>query len=401
MVMTKRRISATVELHKSKTKMIKKVNKIAYLSLASILLITGVTINIGRQDTARAESVSQLRSQVATLEQQIRENSAKATELSKEADSLQNKIAEFDLQISGVEAQIQLTELKIKQLEEELIAAQNELDRQKELLRTTLVALYKKGDVSSFELLVGSQSFTDFINEQEYLERLKAGIQKSTEKVIELKQQIQANKLEQEKLLNQQEEQREALSVARAERQRVLDYTRGQEAGYRQMVNDLRSQQIELNQKIFAQTASQSFAGDPNKGGYPSMWANAPLNSYVDTWGMFSRQCVSYAAFKVAQSGRDMPRNWPSYYYRYGPGHGGNARDWLGNARIDGIPYDKTPKAGDVGVLPVGPYGHVVYVERVLDDGRIYISDYNYDWQGNYREAIINPSLADWYFIHF
>lgn len=390
-----------MKLLKCKTKMNVKVNKIAYLSVAFIMLFAGATFNLRGQDTARAESVSQLRSQVATLEQQIRENSSKATELAKEADSLQNKIAEFDLQISGVEAQIQLTELKIKQLEEELIAAQNELDRQKELLRTTLVALYKKGDVSSFELLVGSQSFTDFINEQEYLERLKSGIQKSTEKVIELKQQIQANKLEQEKLLNQQEEQREALRVARAERQRVLDYTRGQEAGYRQMVNDLRSQQIELNQKIFAQTASQSFAGDPNKGGYPSMWANAPLNSYVDTWGMFSRQCVSYTAFKVAQSGRNMPRDWPSYYYRYGPGHGGNARDWLGNARIDGIPYDKTPQAGDVGVLPVGPYGHVVYVERVLDDGRIYISDYNYDWQGNYREAIINPSLADWYFIHF
>lgn len=383
---------------------IKKIlNKFILTTTVVVVSVSGVNIfiNTNKPNIVEAQSVSELRAQVAALEQQIRENSSKAAQLASEANSLQQKIAEFDNQIAGVEAQIQLTGLKIKQLEEELIAAQKELDRQKELLKTTLVALYKKGDISDFELLVGSQSFSQFVNEQEYLERLKEGIQKSTEKVIELKQQIQINKTEQEKLLKEQEDQKKALDSARAERQRVLDYTRGQESGYRQMVNDLKSQQIELNRKIFAQSSTQNFAGDPNKGGYPAIWANAPMNSYVDTWGMFSRQCVSYAAFKVSQSGRNMPRNWPSYYYRYGPGHGGNARDWLGNAAIDGIPFDKNPRAGDVGVLPVGTYGHVVYVERVLDDGRIYISHYNYDWNGNYQEAIFDPRKADWYFIHF
>lgn len=377
--------------------------KVTLLTISLVVSLAGVNILVikGTDNHVEAQSVSQLRSQVAALEQQIRDNSAKAAQLASEADSLQRKIADFDYQIAGVEAQIELTGLKIQQLEEELTAAQNELNRQKELLKTTLVALYKKGDVSSFELLVGSQSFSQFVNEQEYLSRLKDGIQKSTEKVIVLKQQIQLNKEEQEKLLKQQEEQKNSLSTARAERQRVLDYTRGQEAGYRQMVNSLRSQQIELNRQIFAQTSSQNFAGDPNKGGYPSIWANAPMDTLIDTWGMFNRECVSYAAFKVAQSGRNMPRNWPSYYYRYGPGHGGNARDWLGNASIDGIPYDKNPRAGDIGVLPVGTYGHVVYVEKVLDDGRIYISHYNYDWRGNYAEAIIDPGRADWYFIHF
>lgn len=378
-------------------------NKINLIIISLVVSLAGINILVNKQNInlVEAQSVSALRAQVAALEQQIRENSAKATQLASEADSLRKKVAEFDYQIAGVEAQIQLTELKIQQLEEELVAAEKELERQKELLKTTLVALYKKGDASSFELLVGSQSFAQFVNEQEYLERLKDGIQKSTEKVIALKEQIKVNKADQEKLLNEQEIQKSSLSAARQERQRVLDFTRGQESGYRQMVSNLRNQQIELNRQIFAQTSSQNFAGDPNKGGYPLKWANIPMDTVFDTWGMYNRECVSYAAFKVASSGRNMPRNWPSYYYRYGPGHGGNARDWLGNARVDGIPFDKNPRAGDVGVLPVGTYGHVVYVERVLDDGRIYISHYNYDYRGNYAEAIIDPTRADWYFIHF
>ncbi|MEK7471989.1 MAG: CHAP domain-containing protein [Patescibacteria group bacterium] len=355
---------------------------------------------------AKAETVSELRAQAAALQAQINENAAKAKELAKEADSLKRKVAEYDLQISGVSTQIELTTVKIAELEESLKQAQIELDRQKALLKTAIRALYKKGDASSFELLVGSASFSQFINEQDYLERLKEGIQTSTEKVIELKLQIKAQKEEQEKLLIQQEEQKKALDASRAERQDVLNYTKGQETAYRQMVNSLKQQQIDINRKIFAQSGAQIFAGDPNKGGYPSYLANAGHDALIDPWGMFNRECVSYTAWRVhnkymmGQSSRDMPTNWPWYYGQYGPGHGGNARDWLGDAAVDGIPYDQNPRPGDIGILRSGEYGHAVYVEDVYDDGRIYISQYNYDWNGHYSEAIMTPNSL-WYFIHF
>ena len=80
--------------------------------------------------------------------------------------------------------------------------------------------------------------------------------------------------------------------------------------------------------------------------------------------------------------------------------HGGNARDWLGDAAVDGIPYDQNPRPGDIGILRSGEYYHAVYVEDVYDDGRIYISQYNYDWNGHYSEAIMTPNSL-WYFIHF
>lgn len=377
----------------------KKLKALPLVVLA--ILMAGGTVLTPNTGEVRAESVSELRAQAAALEQQIRDNDAKANKLAQEADSLKKKIAEYDLQITQVQNQIQLTSIKISELEAELARAQAELDRQKELLKTSLRALYKKGDASSFELLVGSQSFSQFVNEQEYLERLKTGIQKSAEKVIELKQQIQTNKEEQEKLLKQQEEQKAALDTARAERQSVLDYTQGQEANYRNMVDSLKQQQREINAKIFAQSSAQIFPGDPGKGGYPDVWANSPMDTLVDNWGMYNRECVSYAAYRVAASGRNMPSNWPSYYFRFGAGHGGNARDWVGNAEVDGIPYDRNPRVGDVAILVSGTYGHAAYVEQVLDGGRVYISQYNYDWNGNYSEAIINYTQANWYFIHF
>ena len=379
----------------------KKAASRVFIAAIVGVVVAGSVVPRVQNNVAHADTLSDLRSQAAALQQQIADNAARAAELAKEADSLKNKIAEFDLQIAQISAQIDLTNVKLQQLQNDLDNAQAELDRQKELLRTSLRSLYKNGNVSSFELLVGSQSFSDYINDQTYLERLKSGIQKSTEKVIALKQQITDNKKEQEDLLKQQQQQKSQLDAARAEKQSTLDQTQGQEASYQAMVSSLKQQQLEINRKIFAQSQAQMFAGDPNHGGYPTVWGGTDMDTLVDSWGMFNRECVSYAAYKVAASGRHMPSNWPSYYASYGPGHGGNANDWLGDAEVDGIPYDRSPRAGDVGILHYGTYGHAVYVEQVLDGGRVYISQYNYDWNGNYSEAIINYTTANWYFIHF
>lgn len=122
--------------------------------------------------------------------------------------------------------------------------------------------------------------------------------------------------------------------------------------------------------------------------GYP--WANAPFpNSIADDWGMYQRQCVSYAAWKVAASGRQMPF-W---------GGRGNASSWDDNARADGIAVSSTPQVGSVAVSHAGGYGHVSYVEQVYGDGTIRISQYNAGWDGMYSEEKLSTSGL--VFIHF
>ncbi len=141
-----------------------------------------------------AETSDELRNRAKALEEQIKANNDAAAALANEADALKRKIGELDAEIASVNAQIELTSVRLKELEIKLDEAQKELDRQKELLRASVVALYKKGGASGVELIVGSDSFTSYFNEQTDLERLKAGVQDSTEKVIALKQQIQAQK---------------------------------------------------------------------------------------------------------------------------------------------------------------------------------------------------------------
>lgn len=134
---------------------------------------------------------------------------------------------------------------------------------------------------------------------------------------------------------------------------------------------------------------SISYFGD---GSYPWAGEGYPCSG-SDPWGMCYRQCVSYTAWKVATTGRYMPTNWVSGR--------GNAINWPQNARNIGIPVDQTPQPGDIAVLMIGEYGHVMYVEDVYDNGTMYVSQYNFAWDGRYSEMVFPSYRSDMYFIHF
>ncbi len=345
-------------------------------------LVTATVLVVGMFGaTAKAISSAELRTQVSALQEQINSGNARAKELASQADSLKKAVGALDIQIGQAEAQIQQTNLKIQELQNKLNETQAELDRQRDLLKESMRALYKKGGASPVELLIGSDSFSQFIDSQEYLTRLKTAIQGSTEKVIALKQEIQKQQFEQEELLLVQQAQKDAVAAQRGERQSLLIQTQGDEARYRGLVTNLRAQQAEVNKALFAQIRLESGNGD--RGGYPynnyafSMvpWGCGPGEG-PDRWGYCTRQCVSYAAWAVERSGRQAPM-----YY-------GNAKNW-----VYGAPSAwqfNSPQVGDVGVATGGGFGHVAYVEAVYGDGTMRISQYNAQVSGEYSEATVS-----------
>lgn len=231
-----------------------KQKSIIMLMLAVFVL--GIFSAYGPGVSTKAATIDSLRNQSAEIQAQINANHERAEELEKQGDSLKAAIEGFDLRIEQARQEIQLIKVKISQLEAELEAAQVELDRQKALLEANMRSLYKRAGASTVELLVASDSFSQFIDEQEYLERLKSSIQESAEKVVALKQEIQKKKEDQEDLLDKQQAVKRALDDARQERAQLLAETRGKEARYRAQIAALQQkrQQVEkeLTKKLLA-----------------------------------------------------------------------------------------------------------------------------------------------------
>lgn len=112
-------------------------------------------------------------------------------------------------------------------------------------------------------------------------------------------------------------------------------------------------------------------------------------------WRMYAgHNCTNYAAYRMVQSGLPNVRPWEG---------GGNATYWgTSMASIT----DQTPAVGSVawwkaGVYPAGSAGHVAYVEKVVSEDEIIVSQDS--WGGDFSWARVTRASKGWPsgFIHF
>lgn len=358
---------------------------------ALVLVVAAVALATAPIQSSYADSYDD---QIRALQQQVSQYQDQAAQLHEQADTLQNQVNALAAQKNQLQSQIDLNNAKIAQLSQQITDTQTKIEQQKTFLGNNLVALYLDNSVTPLEVLASSKSISDYIDKQEYRDTVRQQLQDAIATVKKLQADLNNQKKQTEDAVADQQKQRADLAQKEAEQADLLAQTQGQEASYQQLTQQKNSQIANLRAQQAA--ANLKWGGSVNfeaaGGGYPAMWANAPLDAYTDDWGMYTRECVSFAAFKVASSGRYMP---------YGMG---NAIQWPGAARARGIPVDSSPRAGDVAIWPVGYYGHAMYVYSVGGDGSLVIGEYNYDWTGRYSERAISRSTwqaQGFQFIHF
>lgn len=313
--------------------------------------------------------------------------------LEDQAATLNERINNLRIDIESLEAQILRDQARSRQLRQRIAAAEAELERQKDLLGQNIKAMYLEGQISTIEMLATSKDLSEFVDKEQYRSSVKDKIRDTLETVQDLRERLNKARESLEQTIANSQNRQSRLDSRRTEQRQLLSMNAAQRAVLdRQIrrtnneIERLRSEQAVANARFFG---GNGYRNVVDRSGYPWGGYEPFPNSVSDNWGMYLRQCVSYTAWKVDNSGRTMP------YW----GGRGNANQWDDNARAEGIPVDTRPRVGDVAVLHIGAYGHVMYVEEVLGGGRIRISQYNAGWDGKYSEAVIPTDGL--LFIHF
>ncbi len=335
--------------------------------------------------------------QVNARQAEINQLEQEAARLAGEADTLARQIAVLNNQKATLQAQINESQAKYDKLQAEIKKSEKKIADSKEALGNTIADMYIDDNISPLEMLASSKNIGDFVDKQEKRSSIRSTLSTTITEIKALKVKLEEQRVAVKRELQNQEAQRDQLASKVAEQDKLMADTKGQEEGYRSIaagkqaeISSLRAAQAEENRRAAAAAGVGSVpAGTPGGGGYPGIWANAPLDAMVDPWGLYTRECVSYVAWKIWSTGRFVPHF----------GGAGNANQWPSTAARSGISSGYEPRAGAAAVWNVGYYGHVMYVESVNGDGTITVSDYNLEWDGLYR--MYTRSAAGLTYVYF
>lgn len=307
---------------------------------------------------------------------------SEASRLGQMADSLQSELDKINGQIAAIQAQIADSQTKINNLNDQIKKNEASIKQNRKAMGRILADLYVDDQISPLEMLASSKNISDYIDKQEQRSSLKSSLNDKIKEIKSLQKKLEENKKSVENTLRDQELQRNAMASKQSEKAKLIADTKNDQNNYAALaqkrnteVAKLREEQAAVNLKALSRSGVSIPGGIPGGGGYPGAWASAPLDAYVDPWGLYTRECVSYVAWKIHSTGRYVPHF----------GGAGDAKQWPSTAARHGISNGSTPKVGSAAVFMEGKYGHIMYVESVNGDGTITVSDYNLEWDGLYR----------------
>jgi len=217
-----------------------------FVAIVAILLVVQVPISYATSLSELKGQKSEIEKQKNELNSQIKEKSSAITsiegkldELVAQIEALSTKITSTNTEITNVKADIEEANNNIKALEEEITALQEKIDQRDELLQERARAIQENGQVDYLDVLLGANSFVDFIDRFSAVNTL-----------IEADRQIMREQQDDKKLLEEQkvvlENTKKELEDKQAELQRLKESLSSQKAEKDKYVDQLEAEQEKL-----------------------------------------------------------------------------------------------------------------------------------------------------------
>ncbi len=199
-------------------------------SIVALLVFSLLSLGLGYGGNEQ-DKLDELNRQISKLQSQLKAGKAEESKLASQIKNLDSLIKAAEGEIRDLQSEIAVTNKKIAEVEAQLEAKQADIDQQNEQMADRIRAMYKNGDVGILEVLLGSESITDFLtnldmaqkifdNDVSLLEDLEEqhkSIEKYRNQLGELKQKLSAKKQEEAAKQGQLQVNRGDVSQLKAE----------------------------------------------------------------------------------------------------------------------------------------------------------------------------------------
>lgn len=140
----------------------KKIILIIFIIIWFLIGLCSIVVAENLEDLQNKKN--DLQNQINESNEQIQEIQIELTENLEQLNSIEEKIYNYEAEIALLEADLNTIEEEIKNITEKLNIVETNYNLQKEAFQSRMVAIYESGDVVYLDVLLHSNSFSDFIS---------------------------------------------------------------------------------------------------------------------------------------------------------------------------------------------------------------------------------------------
>jgi septal ring factor EnvC (AmiA/AmiB activator) len=243
---------------------------------------------------------------IEEIQQEINQNNAdkeaasgESGHLHKKATTVEGQIEELQDQIAGIQVKIDSNVSRQEGLSKKIKAAQKRIAEQKSLLSANIRSMYIEGDITPLEMLASSKNISDFVDKQEYRDRIKENIVQTVDEVEKLKKQLDEQKQEVTAIITEQKGLRGTLGAKEGEANSKLASINQSKSSFDAIVKQKQGDIAELQAEI---AAAQEALARINVGSLPSS-GGVSTGSVIGTVGNTGNSFGSHLHLRAQSNG--------------------------------------------------------------------------------------------------
>jgi murein DD-endopeptidase MepM/ murein hydrolase activator NlpD len=146
---------------------------------------------LNQEIESKKDSIKKIRNRQEELRQAIEEKRLEKADLNNSLSILENRIAQAELDISRINTDIDTIVLEIKKTSLEIASKEISIQEEKEHIEYVLKLIHKQDDISSLEIILLNNSFSDYVNQLKYLEDINLEVKNGLNNLRLIKQQLE------------------------------------------------------------------------------------------------------------------------------------------------------------------------------------------------------------------
>jgi peptidoglycan hydrolase CwlO-like protein len=201
----------------------------------------------------KQDQIEDLEKKAESYRQMIELNQNKAQTLGNQIKLMESQISSLEGDITSIQQKIDATAQDIEGISTQIDTKQKDIQAQKIVLGQLLQAYYENDQDTLTEMLLKNSSFSEFMNQSEYISQTGSRVDSVLVSISDAKNQLERAKKALEAKNEQQKEQRGnisqkkmALDGEQATKEQLLADTNGQEQKYQELLERVEAQKQDL-----------------------------------------------------------------------------------------------------------------------------------------------------------